>query len=197
MLTWHILIHWPYVYVYVSDFSLSTVCDSSWWHDESSNNILKVSTPMVRVVSYPDSFYCTRKKSLVKCICNFDSALNVRDALWCSNNSTIHVCTIIRVHAAEILASPKPWVNLAELKRRVTSLIACWTNGSQPSLGSFKLLSQTFFKRGCDVDAVLQSDWVHPDLAARNQNCIHVSPDPFSVCDIKRVWVRDYGTWCS
>ena len=32
------------------------------------------------------------------------------------------------------------------------------------------LLSQSFFKRGCDVDAVLQSDWLHPDLAVRNQN---------------------------
>ena len=30
-----------YMYVYVADFSLDTVSDSSWWQDKSSNNILK------------------------------------------------------------------------------------------------------------------------------------------------------------
>ena len=88
------------------------------------------------------------------------------------------------------LAQTSTMVHLAKLKWWVASSIACWS-GDQPSLSSFKSLSQSIFKHAHDIGTVLQSDWPHPELAARNQNRIRASPDSFSVCD-KRGWARDY-----
>ena len=143
------------------------------------------------IVSCPDSLSHAEKESGETRI-QFWFPLNVRDVLWRSHNSTIRACIIIRVSRAELFASPKLQVHLAKLKRWIASSITCWTSGDQPSLSSFKSLSQSFFKRARDVGTVLQSDWPRPDLTARNQNWIRVSPDSFSACDKRlRGWTRD------